>query len=99
VQDRSDAPGQFDSYGVFTPSAFYSKNENLWYLFFGGVATGSSAHVEAIGVATAHSPFGPWTKSPLNPVIDKCAFSLFSFFFCFVFSTQAFFIVSCAVWS
>ena len=40
-------------------------------LLFGGVPTNNKGHVEAIGLATAPSPFGPWTKSPMNPVIDK----------------------------
>ena len=40
-----------------------------WFLYFGGVANGDKTHAEAIGVATSLSPFGPWTKSPLNPVV------------------------------
>ena len=61
-------PGHFDSYGVFTPSAFLDS-DGQWSLFYGGVATGASAHAESIGRATASSAFGPWTKDAANPVV------------------------------
>jgi hypothetical protein len=61
-------PGAFDHSGTFTPSSFHDAHDARWYLYYGGVPTGNT-YYESIGLATAPSPFGPWTKSPLNPVI------------------------------
>ena len=65
--DSATEPGKFDSYGVFTPSAFRTK-EGLWIMYYGGVVNGSRLHTESVGLATATNPFGPWTKSKWNPV-------------------------------
>jgi hypothetical protein len=61
-------PSSFDHAGTFTPSSFYDANVSMWYLFYGGVPT-ANTYYESIGLATAPSPFGPWVKSPFNPVI------------------------------
>ena len=59
----------FDAFGTFTPSAI-KKLDGSWTLLYGGVQDGSAAHAENIGMATSNSPFGPWTKSKFNPVIN-----------------------------
>ena len=57
----------WDSGGMLSPGAMYSAEEALWYLFYTGVsaanysATLSSAQL----VASAPSPFGPWTRRGL----------------------------------
>lgn len=65
---HNTTPGSFDHAGTFTPSSFYDADVSMWYLFYGGVPTANSLY-ESIGLATAPSPFGPWVKSPFNPVI------------------------------
>lgn len=64
----SPTPGAFDHTGVFTPSAA-REVDGSWVLFYGGVPDASPAHYESIGIATAATPLGPWTKSPLNPIV------------------------------
>ena len=68
----------WDSYGVFTPSVAWegasgaivpAPEAKTWFMFFGGVSHTQPAYDEAIGIATANSPFGPWTKSLANPII------------------------------
>eukprot|EP00729_Bicosta_minor_P012785 gene12785-5339_t len=65
-------PGQFDAWSVFTPGAIYDKDADggggRWFLWYGAVANGERPTRESIGVVTASSPFGPWTRSPHNPV-------------------------------
>jgi hypothetical protein len=64
--------GTWDAWSVFTPGAIYDPNaasgKGLWYLWYGAVANGGRPTRESIGLATASSPFGPWTRSPHNPV-------------------------------
>jgi hypothetical protein len=70
----------WDSYGVFTPSVAWegaggavlpAPNATTWYLFFGGVAHPQPSYDESIGLASASSPFGPWTKfDQYNPIIN-----------------------------
>ena len=68
--DVSPNPGNFDSYGTFTPSAFLDKSDGTWTLFYGGVANSSQNHTEDIGIAiSTKGAFGPFIKSSLNPVI------------------------------
>ncbi len=76
--DVTSEPGHFDSFGVFTPASFFDASgrdgAGEWFLLFGGVPNKTEAYgnkTEAVGLATAPSPFGPWTKSPLNPVITR----------------------------
>ena len=66
--------GEWDSWGTFTPSIF-KENDDSWIMFYGGVGNGSSAHIESVGMATASSPFGKWTKSPANPIIESNGFA------------------------
>ena len=70
----SGVAGSFDASGVFTPGAARECNPDgsacVWWLFFGGVANQSAAHTEAIGVARASSPFGPFERHPDNPVFS-----------------------------
>ena len=65
---HNTTPGAFDHEGTFTPSSFYDDSASMWYLFYGGVPTANTFY-ESIGLVSASSPFGPWMKSPLNPVI------------------------------
>ena len=77
------APGGWDSHGVFTPSVAWegpggavvpAPGATAWFLFFGGVAHAQSpVYDEAIGIASAASPFGPWTKAAANPIINGSA--------------------------
>jgi hypothetical protein len=66
--------GAWDAWSVFTPGAYYDADaaggKGLWYLWYGAVADGSRPTRESIGLATASSPFGPWTRSAHNPVFD-----------------------------
>ena len=76
--DRS-AAGAWDSCGVFTPSVAWegvggkvvpAPLATAWFLFFGGVSHPQGpVYDESIGVATASSPNGPWTKQPANPIV------------------------------
>ena len=69
----------WDSHGVFTPSVAWegpggavvaAPLATKWILFFGGVSHAQGPiYDEALGIATAASPFGPWTKHPANPII------------------------------
>ena len=64
--------GAWDAWSVFTPGAIYDVNAaggaGLWYLWYGAVTDGKRPTHESIGLVTAPSPFGPWTRSPHNPV-------------------------------
>lgn len=64
--------GSWDGWSVFTPGAIYdpsaASGRGLWYLWYGAVANGERPTRESIGLATASSPFGPWTRSRHNPV-------------------------------
>ena len=67
--DISPKPGNFDSYGTFTPSAFLDESDGRWTIFYGGVANSSQNHTEDIGIAiSTNGAFGPFVKSTLNPV-------------------------------
>lgn len=61
--------GTFDAYGTFTPSIAHDAAAGTFFLFYGGVADGSAAHTESIGLATAPSPAGPWTRHASNPIV------------------------------
>lgn len=68
---REDA---FDAHAVFTPNIF--AQDGRFYLYYTAVATGfrntrySKMGMTRIGVATASSPAGPWTKPAGNVVIE-----------------------------
>jgi hypothetical protein len=71
-------PVFWDSYGVFTPSIAWegvggklvsAQQASRWFLFFGGVSHPQPIYDEAIGIASAPSPFGPWEKFVGNPII------------------------------
>jgi hypothetical protein len=64
--------GDWDCTGVFTPGA--AKDGDTWVVFFGGVGPNFGNHTggdfsEWQGIATSHSPFGPFMKSSSNPTI------------------------------
>eukprot|EP00039_Didymoeca_costata_P020862 m.342670 g.342670 ORF g.342670 m.342670 type:complete len:337 (+) comp21688_c0_seq1:142-1152(+) len=60
--------GEWDAWSVFTPGAIYDPVAAKWYLWYGAVADGGRPTRESNGLATSSSPFGPWTRSPHNPV-------------------------------
>ena len=45
------------------------KKDDIYYLIYS--ANGYESHDYAIGVATATSPLGPWTKSADNPILRR----------------------------
>ncbi|GAH00661.1 unnamed protein product, partial [marine sediment metagenome] len=53
--------------GYIACAAFYEE-AGTYYLFYS--AAGAAAYDNAICVATATDPLGPWTKSPNNPILD-----------------------------
>ena len=65
---RPSGGSEFDGWSVFTPGAILY--DGVWHLWYGAVADGGRPTRESIGLATAPSPFGPWTKSAHNPVFD-----------------------------
>ena len=75
--NASVGPPSWESFGVFTPGAMVdaSVSPPLWRLLYGAVGANFSRDApfgnfsEAIGLASAPSPFGPWTRSPLNPIV------------------------------
>ncbi len=58
-------PEEYDD-GYIACAAFYEE-DGKYYLFYS--SAGISGHNNAIGVATASHPLGPWTKSPKNPIL------------------------------
>lgn len=60
--------GTWDARRVNEPSVIY--HDGVWVMaYMGESAAGSIGESEKIGIATASSPTGPWTKSAGNPVI------------------------------
>lgn len=72
----TSSPGDWDAWSVFTPGAIYDPAPSgagtaapgRWFLWYGAVADGKRPTHESVGLATSSSPFGPWTRSPDNPV-------------------------------
>lgn len=77
VFNASQNDSEWDSTGVFTPGVVLDPSDNTWYLFYGGVGPHfRQACLRSMvncsewqGLATAPNPWGPWTRSPYNPVI------------------------------
>lgn len=59
-------PGEYDD-GYVACAAFYQE-AGKYYLFYS--SAGVNDYDNAIGVATATNPLGPWTKSANNPILD-----------------------------
>ena len=57
----------WDSGGMLSPGAMYSAEEALWYIFYTGVSAAnySATLTSAQLVASAPSPYGPWTRRGL----------------------------------
>ena len=74
VLQPSGQDGRFDASGVFTPGAVRECDAAgkacKWFLFFGGVENQNSSHSEMVGVSSADSPWGPFTRDPANPVFS-----------------------------
>jgi hypothetical protein len=60
----SSSPSAWDSGGMLSSSAVFSEAEGMWFIFYTGtsLANYSSTLSSAQLVATAPSPYGPWTK-------------------------------------
>jgi beta-xylosidase len=64
---KGDA-GSFDEHAVFTPTILCANG--MYHLFYTAVPKPFDEHTRtAIGVASAHSPHGPWARSDGNPVL------------------------------
>jgi hypothetical protein len=63
--------GAFDECGVYTPTILIA--DGIYYLYYTAMPIEWYANQEttkgAIGLASADSPFGPWTKFSGNPVL------------------------------
>ncbi len=72
-----DAPGAFDSFGLFTPSIL--AWEDKYYLYYTAVADGfindgyCEAGKTAIGVAISDNPDGLWERCTNNPLLIPSA--------------------------
>ncbi len=65
--ERGEA-GAYDDRAVFTPEVL--KHENKFYLVYQSVQYPyNNRQYEEIALATADSPYGPWTKSP-EPILS-----------------------------
>ena len=67
--------GTWDADSAFTPNILL--HDNVYYLYYTGVGpnywTTSGYHEDQkfrIGVASADSPYGPWTKHSANPILE-----------------------------
>jgi beta-fructofuranosidase len=58
----------FDDATTWTGSVI--RHDGRWFMFYTGNARADAMKRQRIGLATAASPFGPWTKHPGNPVVD-----------------------------
>lgn len=59
---------------MFTPGVVRectTPTDCKWFLFFGGVPLHDTSHTEAIGVAIATSPWGPFERWGGNPVFTR----------------------------
>jgi hypothetical protein len=75
VLHGSNIEHTFDRHAVFTPGAVREcapdNSTCTWFLFFGGVADAGPAHAESIGVASAPSPWGPFTRISEEPCFSR----------------------------
>merc|ERR1712107_929702 len=68
AMDHSTDPSAFDFNGMFSLSALYDEDEDMWYLHYSGTGanfTNSTPIQDPISaqlVASAKSPDGPWTR-------------------------------------
>ena len=56
----------WDNGQVWDPAVW--KEDSTWYMLYTG--RNGAGNVEAIGLATASNPGGPWTKEATNPVLE-----------------------------
>ncbi|MEM9329235.1 MAG: glycoside hydrolase, partial [Bacteroidota bacterium] len=62
-------PGEWDQYSIHDPHPFVYRDKI--YLYFKSDFDGDPRLVRMQGLATADNPLGPFTKHPLNPVINS----------------------------
>ncbi|MDI1338139.1 MAG: family 43 glycosylhydrolase [Lacunisphaera sp.] len=63
------APGEWDQYSIHDPYPLVYKGKI--YLYYKSDWNGKPVLLRATGLATADDPLGPFTKCPLNPVINS----------------------------
>lgn len=49
---------------------FLKEGEDRWLMWYSGMGSSEEHSHWSIGLATASSPVGPWTKHPQNPLLD-----------------------------
>ena len=69
IPELAPVRGAWDSLQVHDPELLY-RNGKFW-LYYKGEGIGYHHMESKWGVAIARSPFGPYTKSPLNPVTNS----------------------------
>lgn len=64
AMNKSSDPEAYDAHGMFSPSALYDEQADLWYLFYSGIGSNFSQGnpISAQLVASAPAPEGPWTR-------------------------------------
>jgi beta-xylosidase len=56
--------------GKLVEGPFILQRNDWFYLFYSGAGCCGAGCNYALGVARAHSLFGPWEKNPANPILD-----------------------------
>ena len=63
------AEGEWDHYSIHDPYPLVYRGKI--YLYYKSDMNGKPTHIRVQGLAIADNPFGPFTKHPLNPVINS----------------------------
>jgi hypothetical protein len=63
------APGEWDQFSIHDPYPLVYRGKI--YLYYKSDANGRPALIRMQGLATADDPLGPFTKHPLNPLINS----------------------------
>jgi len=63
------ALGEWDQYSIHDPYPLVYKGKI--YLYYKSDFNNAQPHVRAQGLATADDPLGPYTKHPLNPIMNS----------------------------
>lgn len=63
------APGEWDQYSIHDPYPLVYNGKI--YLYYKSDFNNAQPHVRAHGLATANDPLGPFTKHPLNPIMNS----------------------------
>jgi hypothetical protein len=63
------APGEWDQYSIHDPYPLVYRGKI--YLYYKSDFNNANPHVRAHGLAIADDPLGPFTKHPLNPIMNS----------------------------